>query len=290
MKYAPPQGMSRGGRLDVYDMTDKELRRLSRIELLNMLVESGRAKEALEQQLQEMHRQLTAFQDQSAVERAQMAAAQEQLMRTQRELTAQQQKTADVNKELRSMQQQLESARVQLTAAQQALEDERAQSALQNRGTDEKDQQLTAAQEEIVQLRTQKEELRAQLNDRTIIKENAGTLADAAAQINGVFEAAQNTAAQYLENIERMKTEQEEKCRRLAEQARAHAREIIAQAEAACEEMKQQTRRKCEELQYIAEEKARSKWNSLSRQLDQISLEIRNSMSGPAAAGSVDEE
>ena len=264
-------------------MTDKELKRLNRMELLNMLLESGRAKEALEEQLQQLRHQLTALQDQSAGERAQMASAQEQLMRTQRELTAQQQKTADVQKEVRSAHQQLESARIQLTAAQQALGAEREQALEEQRRMEEREGQLAAAQEQIAALNQELSGVRAQLADRTIIKEQAGSLVDVAAQINGVFEAAQNTANQYLENIERMKAEQVERCYEIEEAAKKQAAQLIAQARQKCEQMEQQTRRKCEELQYIAEEKARIKWNSLSKQLDQISLEIRNSMSVPAA-------
>lgn len=265
-------------------MTDKELRRLSRIELLNMLVESGRAKEALEQQMDQLRRELTALQDQSTSERAQTAAAQEQLMRTQRDLTAQQQKTADVQKELRSAHQQIESARMQLTAAQQALEDERRNAQTHRQSIDERDMQLSGAQDEIAALVRERDALRAQLADRTIITQNVGSLAEVSAQVNGIFESAQNTAQQYLENIERMKCEQQEKCRQLELDAQKQAQMMLEQTQQACAEMEKQTRRKCEELQYIAEEKARMKWNSLSQQLDQISLEIRNSMTVPAAS------
>lgn len=44
-------------------------------------------------------------------------------------------------------------------------------------------------------------ELKARLEDKRILIENAGDLATASLQINGFFEAAQNAVDQYIENI-----------------------------------------------------------------------------------------
>ena len=43
-----------------------------------------------------------------------------------------------------------------------------------------------------------------ELSDRKFIQEHAGSMAEAALQLNGVFEAADRAAKQYLENIRRM--------------------------------------------------------------------------------------
>ena len=50
-------------------------------------------------------------------------------------------------------------------------------------------------------LEKQLAEANRQLNDKKIVIENSGSLADAVLQLNGVFEAAQKAAEQYLENI-----------------------------------------------------------------------------------------
>lgn len=52
-------------------------------------------------------------------------------------------------------------------------------------------------------LRLEKERLSKELEDRRIRLENAGSIAEAALKINGVFEAAEAAASQYLENISR---------------------------------------------------------------------------------------
>lgn len=57
-------------------------------------------------------------------------------------------------------------------------------------------------------LRAQLKEANEKLNDRTIIIENAGSMAEAALRLNDVFQAADRAAAQYLENVRRIAKEQ----------------------------------------------------------------------------------
>lgn len=57
-------------------------------------------------------------------------------------------------------------------------------------------------------LRESLAQARKKLEDRTITIENAGSLAEAALSLNGVFEAAQAAANQYLQNIRRLEAAQ----------------------------------------------------------------------------------
>ena len=63
---------------------------------------------------------------------------------------------------------------------------------------------LLARTEEVERLRAELDEAQKQLNDRAIVLENSGSIAEAALKLNGVFEAAEEAAKQYLENIERI--------------------------------------------------------------------------------------
>lgn len=47
-----------------------------------------------------------------------------------------------------------------------------------------------------------------ELENRRIVISNAGSIAEAALQLNGVFQAAEAAAKQYLESIESMRSEQ----------------------------------------------------------------------------------
>lgn len=54
------------------------------------------------------------------------------------------------------------------------------------------------------QLRSQLEEANEKLASRVIEINNAGSIAEAALRLNGVFQAAEEAAAQYLENVRRI--------------------------------------------------------------------------------------
>lgn len=92
-------------------------------------------------------------------------------------------------------------------------------------------QLLIEQMEENEKLQSQLTEARTQLESRRLVCENAGSLAEAAIQINGVFEAAQAAAQQYLENIQRMNEEQEAACRQLESTSMSKAEAIMAQAD-----------------------------------------------------------
>lgn len=60
---------------------------------------------------------------------------------------------------------------------------------------------LLAQSKEVEDLRKQNRELTRQLESRRILMENAGSIAEAALQLNQIFETAQRAADQYLENV-----------------------------------------------------------------------------------------
>ena len=90
---------------------------------------------------------------------------------------------------------------------------------------------LIAQMKENEALQSRLELAEAQLNDRQIAVEKAGTLAEASLSLNGVFLAAEAAAQQYLENIERMSGQQETICRNMQAEAEAKAAEIVREAQ-----------------------------------------------------------
>ena len=86
----------------------------------------------------------------------------------------------------------------------------------------------------------QNRKLREELDDandalicRDIYIENAGSLAEASAQIGEVFESADKAAKIYLDNIERRVRETDEACNQKIADAERRAAEIIAEAQRA---------------------------------------------------------
>lgn len=67
------------------------------------------------------------------------------------------------------------------------------------------------------QLRKINKQLEAVIEDRTITQLEAGTLAEAALRLNGVFQAAQDACDQYTHNVQTRCQQMEEETRRKCE-------------------------------------------------------------------------
>ena len=79
-------------------------------------------------------------------------------------------------------------------------------------------------------LSAQVRDLKAQLAERMLAVEKAGSIAEASLQLNGVFEAAQAAAEQYLENVRTLSGRQEAVCRQMEAEARKKAEAMALQA------------------------------------------------------------
>lgn len=90
---------------------------------------------------------------------------------------------------------------------------------------------LLAQVEENKKLKEQLGKMKARLDDRQIKIDKAGSIAEAALQLNGVFEAAQNAAKQYLENVRSLVGEEDAACRHIKEDAIEKAQALVAEAD-----------------------------------------------------------
>ena len=91
---------------------------------------------------------------------------------------------------------------------------------------------LIAQTAEKDQLKTRLEQAEAQLLDRRIAIDKAGSLAEAAMSLNGVFQAAEAAAQQYLENIQRISGQQNELYCALKEKAEKETAQMQQEAQA----------------------------------------------------------
>lgn len=89
---------------------------------------------------------------------------------------------------------------------------------------------LLAQSREAERLREQLEKANEKLADRHIRISNAGDLAHAVVEVNGVMDATRAAAQQYLDNIAIMYQEAEKACAQMIEQARCDAARIRRRA------------------------------------------------------------
>ena len=101
------------------------------------------------------------------------------------------------------------------------------------------------------QLKAENADLTAKLEQRQIHLDSAGSIAQAALELNHVFEAAQAAADDYLASVRSVDRDA------LQAQAKAEADQILAQAQARAEaeHLKAQTKRECDALTEAAEHK-----------------------------------
>lgn len=102
-------------------------------------------------------------------------------------------------------------------------------------------------------------ELQEKLMSREIKISQAGSIAEASMQLNGVFEAAQEAAKQYLENIERLDLDRQVECEKAKKEARQEAEQILSRAH--CE---------ADEIMRKAKQEASQYWTEVSEKLEKF--------------------
>lgn len=113
-------------------------------------------------------------------------------------------------------------------------------------------------------LRAQLDEAQAQLNSRQITIENAGSIAEAALQLSGVFAAAEAAGQLYLENLQARAAQSEDT--QLLADVETRCRVMEAEAEARCHAMEQETESRCKAALADAQARCNEKISNAQRE------------------------
>ncbi|MDY3985806.1 hypothetical protein [Dysosmobacter sp.] len=119
-------------------------------------------------------------------------------------------------------------------------------------------------------LREQLQQMKEQLESRQIMLNEAGSIAEASLQMNRVFEAAQQAADQYLENIRVLSGRQESVCAQMEEDSRRRADQLLAETQEKCRIMEAETQEKCSRMVREAEEASARVWEEMRGKLEQF--------------------
>ena len=107
---------------------------------------------------------------------------------------------------------------------------------------------LLAQRKENEQLRCLLDQTQAQLADRTIKINSAGSIAEASLQLSGIFDAAQDSCQYYLDNI----------------------RQLSERQSIVCQQMEAETKEKCDRMVAEAEIKSQQCWENCSMKIRQL--------------------
>lgn len=117
-------------------------------------------------------------------------------------------------------------------------------------------------------LATELEIAKVELKSREIKIEKAGSIARAALELNGIFEAADRAGAQYLENIEKLSSEQEQISADLIRKSQEEADKLMAETIDKCEKMEKESQEKCIEMTDTAKEHSREYYEEAKNKLE----------------------
>ena len=132
---------------------------------------------------------------------------------------------------------------------------------------------LIQQSKELERLRKQLDVAESALQNREIAITNAGSIAEAALQLNGVFTAAQDACQQYMENICHLSQNQERICAQRDAESQAEAKRIVEEARKESEALEHETRMMCAEMVTKAKAESQAYWDEVSRRLVAFSTE-----------------
>lgn len=140
-------------------------------------------------------------------------------------------------------------------------------------------------------LTAENESIKKQLMDRKIIINNAGSIADASLKLNGIFEAAEEAAREYIDNIrlyserqdtllletegtaqknaETMLSDAEQRAKTIVSDAHNMASRITIDAERRAKAQEANSIKACEEMKRNAQKEAEGYWNRVSEKINE---------------------
>lgn len=137
---------------------------------------------------------------------------------------------------------------------------------------------MIAQERELESLRAELKEAQTALKSREIAIDEAGSIAIAALQLNGIFEIAQASCQQYVENIKQLNQRQAAACAKREAQSKEKASRLLKEAVEKCRELEAETRRRCaqaeaecqkrcEEMEAEARKQSEAYWKEVSQRL-----------------------
>ncbi len=122
-------------------------------------------------------------------------------------------------------------------------------------------------EKEVESLKNELDEARKSLHNREIAINEAGSIAVAALQINGIFEAAQAASQQYIDNIRSLNDRQASICAQRDADSRAEADRRLRETIAKCKEMETVCREKCVAMEADTKKRSEAYWTEVSTRL-----------------------
>ena len=121
---------------------------------------------------------------------------------------------------------------------------------------------------EVQSLRERLAAAESALQKKELTIDRAGSIAEAALQLSGIFEAAQAACEQYTENIRLLSQRQSDVCAQMERDSRERSSSILSETMRSCEQMETETRVRCAEMLAKAKAESQAYWDDVSGKLE----------------------
>ena len=122
-------------------------------------------------------------------------------------------------------------------------------------------------------LHEQLQAAQAALADKAICIDQAGSIAEASLQLNGIFQAAERACQQYTENIVRLSQHQQVICAQREKESQEKALQIVADAQKQAEDATTAAQKQCDEMLKKAKAESQAYWDAVSAKITSITNE-----------------
>ncbi len=112
------------------------------------------------------------------------------------------------------------------------------------------------------------------LRDRKLTEQEAGSIAEASLRLNGVFEAAEAAASQYLDNIKALSANQNAILQRKELEAQRKVEEMLQEAKAHCAQMEAECEKRCALQDAECEKRCAQREAAAQQRLKDISVQL----------------
>ena len=119
-------------------------------------------------------------------------------------------------------------------------------------------------------LREQLQAAQDALADKAICIDQAGSIAEASLQLNGVFQAAERACQQYTENIVRLSQHQQVICAQREKESQEKALQIVADAQKQAADATTAAQKQCDEMLKKAKAESQAYWDAVSAKITSI--------------------
>ena len=129
---------------------------------------------------------------------------------------------------------------------------------------------LLEREKENIALRAQVKELQAKLDDKLLTIDKVGSIAQASLVLNGIFEAAEASCQQYIQNVQLRSARQEQVERQRELESKAQAAALLQETKRKCDQLEQQTALRCQKMEAQADLLVEKKWAQISQRLNDL--------------------